>query len=87
MQTKVLTTQVPLELAEKVDQAASRLAQSSGWIMKQALEEWVDREEQRRLMTLEGLADVDAGRLIDHESVLAWADSLSTPKPLPLPRA
>lgn len=31
--------------------------------------------ERRRLWTLEGLADVDAGRLIDDEAMLAWADS------------
>jgi predicted transcriptional regulator len=32
------------------------------------------------------LADVDAGRVIDHQAVQAWADSLSTDTPLPVPR-
>jgi hypothetical protein len=32
------------------------------------------------------LADVDADRVIDHQVVQAWADSLSTDKPLPAPR-
>jgi predicted transcriptional regulator len=27
-------------------------------------------------MTLDALADVDAGRVIDHRSILAWADGL-----------
>jgi len=36
----------------------------------------VDQEEQRHRMTLEALADVDAGRLIDHEAILAWAETL-----------
>lgn len=36
----------------------------------------VDREEGRRRLTLEALSDVDAGRLIDHQMVQAWADSL-----------
>lgn len=40
--------------------------------MKQALAAWVDQEEERHRMTLEALADVDAGRL-------------STDKPLPPP--
>lgn len=86
MSTKVLTAHVPLPLAEKVDQIAARMERSRGWIMKQALSAWVDQEEERRRMTLEAMADVDAGQVIDHQSVQAWADSLGTDKPLPVPR-
>ncbi|WP_207650569.1 ribbon-helix-helix domain-containing protein [Acidithiobacillus albertensis] len=32
--TKVLTAHVPLPLADKVDQMASRLERSRGWIVK-----------------------------------------------------
>ena len=84
--TKVLTAHVPLPLAEKVDQMAARLERSRGWIMKQALSAWIDQEEERSRLTREALADVDAGRVIDHQAVQAWADSLSTDTPLPLPR-
>lgn len=86
MTTKVFTAHVPLPLAEKVDQLAARLERSRGWIVKQALTAWIDQEEERRRMTLEALADVDAGRFIDHQAVQAWADSLDTDKPLPVPR-
>lgn len=85
METKVLTAHVPLPLAEKVDQIAARLERSRGWIVKQALTAWVDQEEERRRVTLEALADVDAGHLIDHRAVQAWADSLDDDKPLGLP--
>lgn len=78
--TKVLTAHVPLSLAEKVEAMASRLERSRGWVVKQALAAWVDQEEERHRMTLEALADVDAGRVVDHEAVQAWADSLSTDK-------
>ena len=84
--TKVLTAHVPLPLAEKVDQVAARLDRSRGWIVKQALSAWIDQEEERSRLTREALADVDAGRVIDHQAVQAWADSLSTPNPLPVPR-
>jgi predicted transcriptional regulator len=40
---------------------------------------------RRRRLTLEGLADVDAGRLIDDEAMQAWADSLGTDHELPIP--
>ena len=85
-ETKVLTAHIPLPLAEKVDQIASRLERSRGWIMKQALSAWIDQEEERNRLTREALADVDAGRVIDHQAVQAWADSLSTDDPLPVPR-
>ncbi len=85
-QTKALTAQVPLPLAEKVDQMAARLERSRGWIIKQALSAWIDQEEERSRLTHEALSDVDAGRVIDHQAVQAWADSLDTDTPLPPPR-
>lgn len=83
--TRVLTAHVPESLADKVDALATRIERSRGWIMKQALAAWVDQEEERHKLTLEALADVDAGRVIDHHSVQAWADSLATDNPLPSP--
>ncbi|MDD2934374.1 MAG: ribbon-helix-helix protein, CopG family [Methylotenera sp.] len=85
-QTKVLTAHVPLQLAEKVDQLAARLERSRGWIVKQALAGWIDQEEERNRLTREALADVEAGQVIDHQSVQAWADSLGTSQPLPAPK-
>ena len=38
-------------------------------------------------MTLEALADVDAGCLIDHQAMIEWAVILETDTPLPLPAA
>lgn len=86
METKVLTAHVPLPMAEKIDQLATRLERSRGWIVKQALAAWIDQEEERRQLTLAALADVDAGHVIDHQAVQAWADSLDTDSPLPTPR-
>jgi len=85
-ETKVLTAHVPLSLADKVDQMAARLERSRGWIMKQALSAWIDQEEERSRLTREALAEVDAGRVIDHQDVQAWADSLGTDELLPIPR-
>lgn len=48
-----------------------------GWIVNQALAAWVAEEEYRYQLTLEALADVDAGRTVDHDTVRAWATSLS----------
>ena len=84
--TRVLTAHVPILLAEKVDKIAARLERSRGWIMKQALSAWIEQEEERTRLTREALADVDAGHVIDHQAVQAWADSLSSDEPLSVPR-
>jgi predicted transcriptional regulator len=86
MTTKVLTAHVPIALAKKVDELATRTERSRGWIVKQALAAWIDEEERRHQLTLEALADVDAGRLVPHEEVAAWAASLSTKRPRKPPR-
>ncbi|WBX83874.1 CopG family ribbon-helix-helix protein [Sphingosinicella microcystinivorans] len=87
MSTRVLTAHVPVDLAEKVDSVAARLERSRGWVVKQALAAWVDQEEERHRLTLEALADVDAGRLVDHQSMRDWAESLETVSPLSPPVA
>jgi predicted transcriptional regulator len=83
--TRVLTAHVPIPMADKVDQMAARLERSRGWIMKQALSAWIAQEEERDRLTREALADVDAGRVIDHQAVQAWAESLGTDQPLSMP--
>ncbi len=70
---------------KKIDQMAARLERSRGWVVKQALAAWVDQEEERSRLTREALADVDARKVIDHQSVQTWADSLGTDQPLSLP--
>ncbi len=51
--------------------------------MKQTLSVRVDQEEERSQRTKDALADVDAHRVIDHQSVHAWADALNINTPLP----
>ncbi len=77
MSTRVLTAHIPVELAEQVDEIAERIDRPRGWIVKQALAAWVSLEEKRHQRTLEGLADVDAGRVVDHAEVEAWAKHIA----------
>jgi len=84
-ETRVLTAHVPRELADKVDEYAARMERSRGWIVKEALADWVDWEERKHRMTLEALADVDAGQVVEDEDVRAWIESLDTDHPLPPP--
>ena len=84
--TRSVTAHVPVDLAERVDDIAARLERSKNWIINQALAAWLDQEEERSRLTREALADVDAGRVVDHQAVQAWADSLGTDNPLSVPR-
>ena len=85
-ETKVFTAHVPIPLAAKVDQLAARLERSRGWVVKQALMTWVEQQELHSKLTLEALADVDAGRVVEDATVRAWAYSLNSDNPLPVPR-
>lgn len=84
--TRSITAHVPIEMAERMDEVSERLERSRNWIVRQALSSWLDQEEERNRLIHEALADVDAGRVIDHQAVQAWADSLATDNPLPVLR-
>ncbi len=69
------------EMMEQLDAAASKLRRSKGWIIKDAVQQYLDREEQKSIRfkeTLEALEDVKAGRLIDGDDVLDWMESWGT---------
>lgn len=85
-ETKVMTAHVPIMLADRVDQMAERLERSRGWIIKQALSTWLTQEEERERLTREALADVVRGFVVEHDEVLAWADSLISDQPKALPQ-
>jgi len=39
----------------------------------------------RDLLTIEAMEDIDNGNFVEHQDVLAWANSLGTASPLSLP--
>ncbi len=86
METRIVTADVPLPLAERLDRLARQLECPAEAIVQEALDAWIVQEEERHRLTLEGLSDVDAGRLFDHAAVEAWARSLDTDAPLSPPR-
>ena len=80
MDTRVVTSHLPAELAEKLDGLAARLDRPKGWVVKEAIASYVALEEKRRRLTLEALADVKAGRTHAQAAVEAWAAKLGKPK-------
>jgi len=80
LDTRVVTTHLPTDLAERLDDLAARLDRPKGWVVKEAIASYLALEDKRHRLTLEALADVDAGRTLEHAEVEAWAAGLAKPK-------
>jgi len=68
---RVVTTHLPADLARRLDGLAERLDRPKGWIVKEPIASFIALEEKRHQLTLEALADVDAGRILDHAEIEA----------------
>ncbi len=86
MNTRVLTAHVPVEMAEKVDELAALMDRPRGWIVKQALADWIELAEERDRLTRVAIAEGEAGLVVSHDRMRAWALSLQTDDPLPPPK-
>ena len=83
------SVRMPDDLMKRLEATAARLRRSKGWIINDAVREYLEREEQRRQRlqeTQEALADLDADRVIDGDEVLEWVDSWGTPEERKPPR-
>jgi predicted transcriptional regulator len=71
--SRVVTAKLPDELVSRLDEVANRIDRSKSWIVREAVSQWLAEEQRRHKLTLEALADVDAGRTMSHEEVRAKA--------------
>lgn len=71
---RVITAKLPDDLVSEMDEVADRIDRSKSWIVREAVSQWLADERRRYELTLEGLKDVDEGRMIDHDDLKAWAD-------------
>jgi predicted transcriptional regulator len=78
--SRVVTAHLPIDLADKLDGLAERLDRPKGWIVKEAIASYLALEEKRHRLTLEALADVDAGRTLDHAEIDLWVEGLGKAK-------
>lgn len=69
------------DLEEKLAATATRLRRTKGWIINDALRQYVAREEMRMKMleeTEEAIADIEAGRVVSGEEVMKWLETWGT---------
>jgi predicted transcriptional regulator len=83
------SVRVPDDMLSRLESTAARLRRSKGWIINDALREYLEREErriQRLEETRQALDEVDAGDLVEGDEVLAWLDSWGAPDEFEAPR-
>ena len=81
------SVRMPDELMSQLEQAAEKLRRSKGWIINDALKEYLTREQRKTKMleeTYEALADIKAGRVTDGNEILDWLDTWGPESEKPL---
>lgn len=66
---RVVTTNLPDDLAVRMDEIATRIDRSKSWIVREAVADWLAEEQRRHEMTLEAMKSVDEGRTLTQEEV------------------
>ena len=65
-----IAAEIPIELDEAPSRLASSRGQSKSELVREALQFYVQSEEDFIIAVEEGLADIRAARLIDHKDVM-----------------
>ena len=70
---KATTIRMGTQTLKRIDGVARALSRSRTWVINQALERYLDYEEWFVGEVKEALREVEAGDLVEHETVLkAW---------------
>ena len=85
-QTTQLTIEVPVAVEERLEEVARASSRSKRSLIHGALIAFLDLYDWQVQAIRQGIADADAGRVVDHEAVAAWLESWGTENELPAPR-
>ncbi len=75
-ENRTITAHIPEALAAQIDSFAEKMERPRGWIVKEALADWVEAQKAELQLIHEGVLDFEAGQVVAHEDVLSWIDSL-----------
>lgn len=73
------------EVKARLDVLAGRTRRSKSFLTNEAVERYLAEEEDFIRDVEAGIAEADAGQLIDHEDAATYLLSLGTDKSLPMP--
>ncbi len=68
---RIVTAKLPNDLVTRMDEVAGRIERSKSWIVREAVGQWLDEEQRRYELTIQALDDIDEGRTIPHDEVMA----------------
>ena len=74
--SQVLTTRVSKDIADQLDAVATRLDRPRAWVIKRALENYLQEQEEMAAFIQEGIDSADRGELIPHEQVVAEMEQM-----------
>lgn len=70
--TVSVSVRVSKAKAKKVEQLAKATERPKSWIVEQALDAYLDANAWQVAHIQKGLADLKAGKAVEHERVAAW---------------
>ncbi|WP_431023412.1 CopG family ribbon-helix-helix protein [Halomonas sp. H5] len=86
----VTTVRLQAEVEQHLETIASRLHRSKGWVINQALSEYIEKqqlEQERWNQTLRAMESAAQGKVVDSGEVHRWLDSWGTDSEQDAPRS
>lgn len=77
----VTTVRLQTEVEQHLQAIANRLHRSKGWVINQALAEYIEkeqREQERWRQTLDAMESAAQGKVVDASKVHGWLESWGT---------
>ncbi|MCC5797210.1 MAG: CopG family ribbon-helix-helix protein [Methylophaga sp.] len=84
----VTTVRLQAEVEKHLEVIANRLHRSKGWVINQALSEYIEKqqlEQARWQQTLEAMESAAQGKVVDANEVHNWLNSWGTENELDTP--
>ena len=72
------SVRMPDQLMDKLETIAEKLDRSKGWIIKDAVNQYIeriDRKEKMLVETKQALLEIESGEVVDGDEVKAWVES------------
>ena len=82
----IVTFHTSPEVKARLDILATRTRRSKSFLTNEAVERYLAEEEDFIRDVEAGIAEADAGQVIEHEAAATFLRSLGTDEPLPMPK-
>jgi predicted transcriptional regulator len=85
----VTTVRLQPDIEQSLQAMAEALQRSKSWVINQAVKEFAEKqalEQQRWQETMQAMASVAQGQVVDSDDIHAWMKSWGTAEELPVPK-